>query len=279
MSEDPNNINMLSTELDDVEKSDSNAAENEAKSKFSKNWIIGICTVLLAFVACGVIIPVVLFELKGKKAETSATVTKTDSKATSEVPVSSFDDYASNSIASADTGSGFAEINSGIIPRQTNNASSSLYDKVEYKEINDLFETKVEYFNIDKIKGYSSKQDLESSLIFACNEILNSVHKQNMMYYNGNEYYYGNENYEDYTMNQKNVLVKNGESSTGSTEKSNYGIQNQEPGVEEGDNVVTDGEYGKLKLLKRRQIRETFPVRGLMSFLSIFQCTLHMENF
>jgi hypothetical protein len=141
----------------------------------------------------------------------------------------------------------------------TSSAGASKEASKEFVSSNSTFQVRLALFSADIANGYASEEELKEDLRNAARFLLNNVIQRNIGITDGN----GNFGYPIYPAegdttvsgNATSVPISTPAYSTGDTaqvttggkapEGNEFGTNNQEKGVEEGDAIVSDGVNGK----------------------------------
>jgi hypothetical protein len=226
MTAPPEALNAVIKEPKDVEsqegstlKADESNASATKSSIASTKWILVI--VLVIGIVCAITIPLTLRKQNSQVTELENNASS-DSLTNSSIP-GSFDNPSSSH--TIDHGRSYGNITSGP------------------------FNSTLELFSSDITKGYTNDSDLETDIMNAAIFFLGVRYRQNVNVNNA-EGIANTDALSDSTEGGKQTPTSADMSSTfgGQPAKvagSDFGTNNQEQGVEEGDVLVSDGQYGK----------------------------------
>jgi hypothetical protein len=214
--------------LNDVEggggRNDVVAASNRTNNNRSRHSNLWLGMAGLAFVACVITVPVVL---------TRRNDNNTKVEASAEKPSPTTDSRSSH----PDSNSSQPKSTTGSSIYSTSAASGSSDESLDVsyadssrKNYSGIFNYSIELLSADVVSGYENDAELQQGISNAANFYLGSIYKQYTAY--------------DSSYGDNDVTSRSGTRSS-SDATSGYGTRNQELGIEEGDMIVSDGNYCK----------------------------------
>lgn len=236
---------------DDSPKGTAAAATTATRSTTTNKYLsakwLAFGALVVAALVCVITIPIVVTNNNNNNNSSNNSNSLTNAQSNTNTPNTDKNDTSSSSDTTKPGAGGTGTSTTGT------NTGTTTQQQSYFERVNGPFNSSIELLNADVTSGYTDDADLEKSIDNAANYFLGVVYKQNCLIEPNDvtTTYTEDEVTSDGMMNDGgNIMADSPESSNqkqslgSSSGFSDYGTNNQEQGVEEGDLIVSDGKYG-----------------------------------